>query len=142
MKKLLLFIIAMQLCIGLIACGSTSESPGTETPSDNPAIEEPADDTPSATMGEQNALSKAGDYLAVSAFSYSGLVEQLKFEGYTDAEAKYGVDNCGADWNEQAALKAQEYLDISAFSRQGLIDQLKFEGFTESQAKYGVESVG
>ena len=54
----------------------------------------------------------------------------------------YAADNCGADWNEQAAKKAQDYLDIMAFSRQGLIDQLQFEGYTYEQAVYGVNQVG
>lgn len=95
-----------------------------------------------ATMGEKNALSKALSYLRYSAFSYSGLIDQLEYEGYSYEEAKYGADNCGADWKEQAGLKAQSYLDYSAFSRQGLIDQLEYEGFTNEQAEYGANAVG
>lgn len=100
--------------------------------------------TPSgtATTGQRNALSKAKQYLSIMAFSYSGLIGQLKYEGYTEEEATYGADNCGADWNEQAAKKAQSYIDIMSFSRQGLIDQLKYEGFTQAQAEYGVAAVG
>jgi len=104
-----------------------------------PVVEEQSN---KATIGEKNALSKALSYLDYSAFSYSGLVKQLEFEGFTYQEAVYGVDNSGADWNEQVALKAQSYLDYSAFSRQGLIDQLKYEGFTQEQAEYGVKAVG
>lgn len=93
-------------------------------------------------MGQKNALSKAQDYLSILPFSYSGLIEQLEFEGYSEEEATFAADNCGADWNEQAALKAQDYLDTMSFSRQGLIDQLVFEGFTQEQAEYGVTAVG
>ncbi|MDD3818847.1 MAG: Ltp family lipoprotein [Actinomycetota bacterium] len=96
----------------------------------------------SATLGEKNAALKAKDYLAYAPFSYSGLVEQLEFEGFTHEEAVYGVDRCGADWNEQAALKAKDYLDYSAFSRTELIAQLEFEGFTKQQAEYGAQAVG
>ncbi|MEA2016397.1 MAG: Ltp family lipoprotein [Actinomycetota bacterium] len=99
-------------------------------------------ETDSATLGEKNALRTALDYLDYTAFSYSGLVEQLKYEGYTHEEAVYGVDRCGADWNEQAALTAQDYLDYSSFSRTGLIAQLEFEGFTRQQAEYGAQAVG
>jgi len=53
---------------------------------------------------------------------------RVKYEGFTHEEAVYGVDKCGADWNEQAALKAQDYLDYSSFSREGLIEQLEYEG--------------
>lgn len=91
-----------------------------------------------ATSGEQNALEKAYDYLDYTAFSYSGLVDQLKYEGFSESEATYAADNCGADWNEQAVKKAKQYLDYSAFSRSGLVDQLEYEGFTSSQAEYGV----
>lgn len=94
-----------------------------------------------ATSGERNALSKAYDYLDFMAFSYSGLIEQLEFEGFSTSEATYAADNCGADWNEQAAKKAREYLDFMSFSRSGLIEQLEFEGFTRSQAEYGVNAV-
>lgn len=111
-----------------------------KTQSEAPSVEpSPAD---AATMGQRNALAKAKQYLLVMPFSYSKLIEQLEYEGYATEEATYGADNCGADWNEQAAKKAQVYLDSMAFSRQGLIDQLKYEGFTQEQAEYGVSAVG
>lgn len=94
------------------------------------------------TVGEKNALKSAKSYLDFSAFSRSGLIKQLEFEGYTHDEAVYGVDNVGADWNEQAVKSAKSYLDFSSFSRSGLIKQLEFEGFTHEQAVYGVEQNG
>lgn len=108
------------------------------------AIEEESEpiSEPKITLGERNALEKAYTYLNVMAFSKSGLADQLEFEGFTKEEARYAVENCGADWNEQAAQKAQNYLDTMSFSRQGLIDQLLFEGFTQEQAEYGVKYVG
>jgi len=114
----------------------TVEEPVEEENADSP------EETDSATLGERNAAKKAKDYLNYSSFSYSGLVEQLKFEGYTHEEAVYGVDKCGADWNEQAAKKAKDYLNYSSFSRTELIAQLEFEGFTRQQAEYGAEAVG
>jgi hypothetical protein len=101
-----------------------------------------APETDSATLAEKNAAKKALDYLAYTSFSYSGLVEQLEYEGYTHEEAVYGVDRCGADWNEQAALKAKQYIDYTSFSRDGLIAQLEYEGFTRQQAEYGAQAVG
>ena len=99
------------------------------------------DTTGSATTGEKNALNKAYDYLDYTAFSRSGLIDQLEFEGYSTSEATYAVDHCGADWNEQAVKKAQQYLDYMSFSKSGLIDQLEFEGFTPAQAEYGANAV-
>ena len=80
--------------------------------------------------------------MSFSAFSRTGLIDQLLYEGYTDAEAEYGVDAVGADWNEQAAKSAESYLEYSSFSRSGLIDQLLYEGFTDAEAEYGVAQNG
>lgn len=96
----------------------------------------------SIPLGKKNALKTAENYLSFSAFSKKGLIDQLEFEGYTSEEAKYAADNCGANWNEQAAKKAQSYLDFTSFSKQGLIEQLEFEGFTHDQAVYGAKAVG
>ena len=52
-------------------------------------------------------LSRHGGFLAL------GLIEQLKFEGYSTADATYGVDAVSPDWNEQAAKSAESYLDMS-----------------------------
>lgn len=94
------------------------------------------------TVSQQNALRTAESYLSFMAFSHSGLVDQLEFEGYSTEDATFAADHCGADWNEQAALCAQNYLDFMGFSRSGLIDQLLYEGFTQEQAEYGVNAVG
>lgn len=95
-----------------------------------------------ATMGEQNALKKANSYLDYTAFSYEGLIDQLEYEGFTSEEAKFGADNCGADWYEQALKKAYSYLDYTAFSYSGLIDQLEYEDFTTDQATYAADNCG
>ena len=95
-----------------------------------------------ATSGERNALESAKSYIKYSGFSYSGLIDQLKYEGYSESEAAYGADNCGADWYDEALESAKSYIRYSAFSYSGLIDQLKFEGFTDSQAKYGADNCG
>lgn len=98
--------------------------------------------TPEITTSQKNALRSAKSYLGYTAFSYSGLISQLEYEKYSSEDATYAADNCGADWNEQAAKAAKQYLDYTSFSREGLIDQLLYEGYTEEQAEYGVNSVG
>lgn len=94
------------------------------------------------TTGQQNALRKAHDYLNFTAFSYTGLVRQLEYEGFKEDECSYAVDNCGANWNEQAVKKGKQYLDFMGFSRDGLIAQLEYDGFTHDQAVYGAEQNG
>jgi len=94
------------------------------------------------SVTRQNAIESAESYLSFSAFSRSGLIDQLEFEGYSNSDATYAVDSLDVNWNEQAAKSAESYLELSSFSRSGLIDQLVFEGFTRSQAEYGVSAVG
>jgi len=94
------------------------------------------------TVSQRNARRKAADYLDYSAFSRSGLVEQLEYEGFSTEEATYGVDALNVDWSEQAAKKAADYMEYSSFSRQSLIEQLEYEGFTHEQAEHGADSVG
>lgn len=76
------------------------------------------------------------------AFSRSGLIKQLEYEGYSNSEAVYGADNCGANWKDQAVKSAETYMKYMSFSKTGLIEQLKFEGFTEEEAEYGAKGVG
>lgn len=135
MKNLLALFLVIALCFVFVGCSA-----------DTTSVDEPENvqeqETDNATLGEKNALKTADNYLATMSFSKSGLVKQLEYEGYTNSEATYAVENCGADWNEQAANMAHTYLDTMAFSRDGLIEQLKYEGFTDDQAAYGAKAVG
>jgi hypothetical protein len=94
------------------------------------------------TVSQKNAVKSAKAYLDYSAFSHDGLVAQLEYEQFSHADAIYGADNSGGNWNEQAVKAAKAYLDYSSFSRGSLIDQLKYEQFTQSQAEYGANAVG
>lgn len=96
----------------------------------------------STPVSRANAVRQAKNYLQFEAFSFKGLVEQLKFEGYSASDATYGASHSGANWMKEAVAKAREYLKLQPFSRSGLIGQLEFEGFTLSQAMYGVRAVG
>ena len=116
---------------------STTEA--TTEATTEPKPEENTEAEPEATTGQLNALDKAQDYLSFTAFSKKGLRSQLEYEGFKDDEIDYAIENCGADWKEQAVKKAKEYLDFTSFSKDGLIDQLEYDGFTEKQAKYGAD---
>lgn len=125
-----------------IQFGEKKDNTQTEGNTNNSSSSNQEPSKPTITIGQSNALSKAHDYLSVMPFSHQGLIDQLVFEGFTQEDSTYAADNCGADWNTQAAKKAQDYLDIGSYSRQGLIDQLVYEGFTQEQATYGVSAVG
>ena len=87
-----------------------------------------------ASKGDEQAYKKALSYLEHSAFSYTGLIEQLEFEGFSTEEATFAADNCGADWFAQAIKSAESYMKSSSFSQSGLVEQLEYEGFTTEQA--------
>lgn len=97
---------------------------------------------PVLTLGQQNAIGSAQNYLDFTGFSRSGLIGQLEYEGFSTEDATFAVDYLGADWNAEAAEKAQSYLEFSSFSRQGLSDQLAYEGFTPEQIEYALGAVG
>jgi hypothetical protein len=93
--------------------------------------------------GERDqAVRAARSYLDYQGFSFKSLVSQLKYEGFSTADATYGASHSGANWMKEAAESAKSYLRFQAFSRTGLIAQLKYEGFTSAQAAYGVRAAG
>lgn len=106
----------------------------TPTPTPTPTLSE--------TVSQKNAVKKAKSYLGYTAFSHDGLVAQLEYDQFSHADAVYGADNSGANWNEQAAKKAKSYMEYSAFSRGSLIAQLEYDKFTQAQAEYGANAVG
>lgn len=94
------------------------------------------------TLGMKNAVKRAKSYISFSGFSRQRLIEQLKYEGFSDVESTYGADNSGANWNTECAEKAKSYMSFSGFSRQRLYEQLEYEGFLPSEIEYGLAAVG
>jgi hypothetical protein len=94
---------------------------------------------PAMTSGQENAIESAESYLDGQAFSKRGLIDQLKFEDYSKADAKFAANHVHANWKAEAVESAQSYLDGQSFSKSGLIDQLKFEKFTSAQAQYAAD---
>jgi hypothetical protein len=97
-----------------------------------------------STIGQREARGAAKDYLSTAAFSRAGLIHQLtsKYgEGFSRADAVWGVDHANANWNAEAVQSAKSYLSTGHFSRSALIHQLESpygEQFTHAQAVYGV----
>lgn len=120
------------------------EEPVVEEPAEpaaeEPTVEEPAE--PALSVGKQQAVDKAQDYLDMGGFSRKSLIAQLRYEGFSKSEAIFAVDYIKPNWNKQAAQKARSYMDVGGFSRKSLTAQLRYEGFTSAQTRYGVKSVG
>lgn len=92
----------------------------------------------SDSAGRRNALRAAQSYLQTSAFSKSGLEQQLEYDQFSRSDARWAVNHVRVSWYAEAVKAAKSYLQTSAFSRQDLIDQLEYDGFTAAQAAYGV----
>jgi hypothetical protein len=103
---------------------------------------------PHGTLGQENALGAAQDYLDFQAFSRAGLIDQLSSrygDASSKADATWAVNHLDVNWNEQAVKAAKDYLSMQHFSRAGLIEQLSSrygDQFTRAQAIYGVNHVG
>lgn len=91
-----------------------------------------------------NACKQAMQTIRTSHPSYQGLIQELyEYEGFTEDEATFAADHCGADWNEQAKLRAEDMMHYQGYSRSGLIDWLvTYELFTSDQANYAADQVG
>ncbi|MGE6413671.1 S-layer homology domain-containing protein [Planococcus kocurii] len=93
------------------------------------------------TVSQQQAIKKAKSYLEYTSFSRSGLIAQLEYEGFSNADAKYAVDKINVNWRGQAVKMAENYLEYTSFSRSGLIAQLEYEGFSNADATYAVDKI-
>jgi hypothetical protein len=110
-------LVSLFVAAGLSVCGATADA---------------------STVSQQNALRDAKQYLQSGSFSLKGLIAQVKYDGFSTADATYGATHAGANWNKEAVGDAKQYLQTGAFSLKGLIGQLEYDGFTRSQAGYGV----
>lgn len=105
--------------------------------------EQPATAANNVSAGESNALRSAKSYLDMGGFSKEGLKGQLEYEGYDANQIQYALDNCGADWKEQALESAKSYLSYDiGFSKLGLMDQLEYEKFTSEEIQYAIDNCG
>jgi peptidoglycan hydrolase-like protein with peptidoglycan-binding domain len=128
----------------MVSVAAPSQNYASPTPSQS--YQQPTQTSPAVTsngtVSQQNALRAAQNYLNYTAFSHDGLVAQLEYDQFSSADATYGADNSGADWNAEAAKAAKQYMSYTAFSRGSLIAQLEYDKFTQAQAEYGANAVG
>ena len=68
---------------------STSTTTTNSTTSNNSS----SGSSSSATTSQKKALSRAKSYLKSNNFSYSGLIDQLEYEGFTSEQAEHGADS-------------------------------------------------
>jgi len=126
---------------------TTAQADGVKSAKTESARVEPTKED-GLTGQQRNAVRSAQQYLSISGFSRSGLIDQLSSDagdGYSVLDATAAVDYLNVDWNEQAVRSAKQYLSISGFSCKGLIEQLSSSAgdrYTVSQATYGARQAG
>lgn len=143
---LVLIVVLALLFVALGACmaGGDDSSDDSSVP-DEPVVSEETAEAPTTAPDpladlnaeERNAYGSAVSYLSTQGFSRSGLIDQLKYEQYSEESCEKAVslieENGEVDWNEECLESAKNYLASMSFSKQELIDQLKYEGFTDEQ---------
>ena len=120
LKKVLLSLILTGMLINTSGIANVRAEETTVRHADVISFEKTGSITVIAAGYEEKALEAAKRYISILAFSKKGLIEQLKFDGFTTKEAKYAVKKLNVNWKAQAVKKAESYLEILAFSKKGL----------------------
>ena len=94
------------------------------------------------TESQAAALNKAISYVDTISFSYDRLLNQLVQDGFSLEDSLFASDNCGADWDEQAARRVKAYFTFMGFSYDMVVEQLIYDGFTEEQAYRAADNCG
>lgn len=115
----------------------------TESETETETIAETIKETKELTPQEA-ALEKALDMLSYdTGFSPSDLEMYLtEYEGVDSANAKYAVENCGADWMEEALKCAISYSGYGISYVNMYKTLIMNHGFTEEQAQNAVDNCG
>ena len=108
----------------------------TTTAAVEPDTTQPVD--PNATSEQQKALRLAYSYLKFYAYSREGLKDRLRDFNITEPAAEYAVENCGADWEEQAKRKADEYTRFRTWKLEDLRKQLVRDKFEENEVSKAI----
>jgi hypothetical protein len=128
---------------GLLADGEAPEKQANKKENED-SKQTPKNTSPSLTSPQKNAVRQAKQYLSLKGFSRDGLIYQLSFNGFDEADSAIALDSMNIDWSEQAARSAKSYLDLMGFSCTGLIQQLTSvaDKFSLDQARYGANKAG
>jgi len=128
------------------AKGETNETV-TQPAQTERATQEPTEkaDKEQTQVLSEAALERAEELLAMDiGFSPRGLETYLKGEGFSSEEAKNAVENCDADWFEQA-VKAGGSAIVTydhIVNREELLWFLEQCGFTSEQREYAADVLG
>jgi hypothetical protein len=95
-------------------------------------------------VSQHSAIQDAESYLQTEpGFSKLGLIQQLEYDKFSPAAARFAVNHITVNWDQQAAADAKNYMQTEGgFSYGSLVQQLEYDKFTPAQAAHGARSVG
>ncbi len=142
-----------------VSSGQGEESARSAEASEVEVSSEPAEEAEEGSevtieQGREAAIEAMQEYLANSAMTRSKVADYVAamaaaYEFGVDFSAEdvdYVVDNCGADWKQEALEVAEEYLDkhsdYYSDSDKLMRTLTTNDGFTEEEAAYAVENCG
>ena len=89
----------------------------------------------------ENAIESAEAYSNIFAYSKKGLIENLKYEGFSEEIAECAAKSINANWKENCVRSAHSYLEIISYSKEELIHQLDYDGFTAEEIDYAMNQI-
>ena len=114
---------------------------GTAQPEPVPAeVRENAIDMAAISEERGDALSAACVCLMSLDLSSDGLEELLKLDEYSEEDIAFALENCGADWEQEAADYARHTLASGGFSEKTLKEQMELEKFDAELADKAIAS--
>jgi len=154
-KKVMLVLSASLIIPTLLSCDVEAKTHGEYMedivfevneqyyePEPEPEPEEESEPELEMTESQRAAYDKAVSYVDTISYSYDRLFKQLVQDGFSLEDSVFAVDNCGADWDEQAARRVKAYFTFMGFSYDMVVEQLLYDGFTEEQAYRAADNCG
>ena len=89
---------------------------------------------------KEQAVIRAKNILGLGALSKPLLKDELTdYAGFTPTEAQYAIDNCGANWTDQAKKRAAYLISKDAYSALTLGNAIYSEGFESGDVTAAIE---
>ena len=136
-------LVAGIVLTSIVNCSTGNKKVDNAETTDSPCVEttaSPYEEKTSKTELE-NAIESAEAYSNIFAYSKKELIEQLKYDGFSEDIAECAAKSINANWKENCVRSAHSYLEIISYSKEELIHQLDYVGFTAEEIDYAMNKI-
>ena len=136
-------LVAGIVLTSIVNCSTGNKKVDNAEATTSPCVEttvSPYEEKTSKTELE-NAIESAEAYSNVFAYSKKELIEQLKYDGFSEDIAECAAKSINANWKENCVRSAHSYLEIISYSKEELIHQLDYVGFTAEEIDYAMNQI-